>query len=505
MNHLKFRLVLRAIVFVLPYSLLMVIGCLWLYERRLFFPFVCATALLSVVGWWLLRWIQSRPTKPRATPPPLKSWPAAGEKAWAEVDLLAARIEANPPPFTDANQWLLLFREVFDVVAKQFHPKSKQPAFEVTATESLRVAELVARDLRKRLEEQVPGSDRITIHNVHNIIQLGPLATQVASGVYNLYRLARLGWNPPAALVNEAQSVLVGGSTTNLFADLPRMAAGYCVRQAGYYAIQLYSGQIALMDPELAELGADKPLRIVVLGQTKAGKSSLINALFGEVRATTDVLPCTDSITPYVLARGGLPNAIVFDTIGFAGKGDQAARKRLDEELVKCDLIIVVCSAKSAARAPDQKLLGEARLFFAEQTRRAAPPIIVALSHVDTVRPMNEWNPPYDFINGESTKEANVRDAIEAVARDLQLPGDLVVPVCLRENAIYNVEEELLLLLSRVFPEGERAKLLRVLMESRNAEQREALKRQLINAGLSLVQLTAHLAGKRLAPTHRGG
>ena len=503
MNHLKLKLTLRALIFGLPYSLLMVVGCLWLYEHRLFFPFVCATTLLSVVGWLLLRWIQSRPTKAPATPTPVKSWPAAGEKAWEDVDLLAARTEANPPSFTDANPWLLLFREVFDVVAKHFHPKSKQPAFEVTATDSLKVAELVARDLRKCLEDQVPGSDRITIHNIQRVMQLGPLATQVAAGLYNAYRLARLAFNPTSALVNEAQSAIVGGITSNLVADLPRMMAGYCVRRAGFYAIQLYSGQIALSDPEFAELGADKPLRIVVLGQTKAGKSSLINALFGEVRAATDVLPCTETISPYVLTRDGLPSAIVFDTIGFAGEGDQVARKRLDEELSQCDLIIFVCSARTAARAPDQQLLDEARLRFSKQLQRAAPPIVAALSHIDTVRPMSEWRPPYDFANGQSTKERNIRDAIDAVAKDLQLPRDSVIPVCLRQDSVYNVDEGLVLSIARVLPDGERAKLLRLLMESRNAEQRESLKRQFINAGLSLVQMAAQLATRSRTPRPR--
>lgn len=143
------------------------------------------------------------------------------------------------------------------------------------------------------------------------------------------------------------------------------------MRQTGKYAIQLYSGLIAVGDPELGELGADKPLRMVVLGQTKAGQSSLINALFGDVRAAIDVLPCTDMIIPYVLQREGRPKDIVFDTIGFAGKEDEAARKKLDTELEKCDLVLVVCSANTAARAPDQKLLDQSRIHFAEQTRRA--------------------------------------------------------------------------------------------------------------------------------------
>jgi uncharacterized protein len=56
------------------------------------------------------------------------------------------------------------------------------------------------------------------------------------------------------------------------------------VRRAGRYAIDLYSGQLEIADAAISTMTAAKPLRIMVLGQAKAGKSSLINAIFGAVR-----------------------------------------------------------------------------------------------------------------------------------------------------------------------------------------------------------------------------
>src|SRR5690606_18812738 len=126
------------------------------------------------------------------------------------------------------------------------------------------------------------------------------------------------------------------------------------------------------------------------------------------------VLPCTDSITPYVLEREGLPSAIVFDTVGFAGAEDADARRALDEEISRCDLVISVCSATSAAREADRKLLDEARIRLSSQTRRSPPPVFVALSHIDRVRPAQEWNPPYNFDVDDSPKAQNVRDAMAA-------------------------------------------------------------------------------------------
>ncbi len=203
------------------------------------------------------------------------------------------------------------------------------------------------------------------------------------------------------------------------------------------------------------------------------------------------MLPCTATIAEYVIEREGLPTAIVLDTVGFAGTDDQVVRQNLNQELAKTDLIVVVTSARIAAREPDRQLLDKARLRFSEQTRRAAPPVVVALTHVDTVRPQNEWNPPYDFVAGERLKEQNVREAVEAVAHDLQVRQENVVPLCLSDGAVYNVEEATIADHRRVLPEGERAKLLRILMESRSPTDWERIKRQLLNAGVNLLSAAA--------------
>ncbi len=512
MNSPLVRQVLRVILFGLPYAILMVFGTVWLYERRYFLYFALVTSAVSVAGWLVLRWLSARPTQHDAPPPPVATWPKAGENAWDDVQRIVERVERQPPAFGDSEAYLKLFREVLDTVAKQFYPKSNEPAWEITVSQALAITERVARDFRTVLDEQVPLSNQVTIRNIRSIQRLAewtPIAEQIYSAAEVLYRMGRFVLNPFASVISEAQVAVAGTGSSNLLADLPRLAAGYCVRRVGYYAIQMYSGQSSLDQPEFANFAVDKPLRILLLGQTKAGKSSLVNALFGRTRAQTDVLPCTTSITEYVIEREGLPKAIVLDTEGFGGTADKTAREKLDQELGQTDLIIVVTSARTAAREPDRRLLDEARLRFAEQTKRSAPPEIVALTHVDTVRPQNEWNPPYDFLAGERPKEQSVRDAIEAVAHDLQVRGENVVPLCLREGAVYNLDEGLLVAVARVLPDSERAKLLRILMDSRSAADRERIKRQLLNAGVNILSIAAAVTSryvtKQLAPSQKIG
>ncbi|MFO0841240.1 MAG: GTPase [Gemmataceae bacterium] len=58
---------------------------------------------------------------------------------------------------------------------------------------------------------------------------------------------------------------------------------------------------------------------ITILGQVKAGKSSLINALLGEQRARTGVVPTTDGVERYELLTPGVPTRLVLnDTVGYA-------------------------------------------------------------------------------------------------------------------------------------------------------------------------------------------
>jgi predicted GTPase len=486
MNRLKLRLALRVAAYGLPYLVLMVLGLFWLKARGLLLYFLIAASLLSLLQWLAVKWLYSRPASDRPAPPPSNTWPPTGEAAWDDVDRLAARVEAHPPPLSDANEWSALFYEVFEIVARHFHPQSKRPALEVPLSQALRVAELVARDLRHYLRERVP--EQLTVHHLYHFVQWVPLATKFARRVWYAIRLGRFFWDPAAATVAEAGS-LGGGGLDDIAADLPALAAGHCVRQTGKYAIDLYSGQLDLDDPIIRAIDAAKPLRILVLGQAKAGKSSLINAIFGAVRAATDVLPCTDAITPYVLEREGLFKAIIYDTIGFGGTGDNLAQSRLNEELEQCDAVIVVSSAATAAREADRKLLDEARLRLQQRVRQAMPPLVVALSHIDLVRPLKEWNPPYDFTRGESAKERNVRGAMQAVADDLQVPLSRIVPVCLRPEVIYNVDDALLPTLVEIMPEAERAKLLRVLMENRSDEEREFLQRLLLKAGIAAAEL----------------
>ena len=394
----------------LPFVLLGVAGSLWLWEHQWTFYFAAIVMLVTAVSWPLLRTVQKRCTRPLedldVEPDP--NWPPRATQAWQDVEALALRVDAETIALDQPEALWKLMREVLDLVARRYFPDSDNPVLETPVPHVLRVVELVSIDLREAFSTHVPGSHILTLNDalrMHRLAEWFPTLNR-------LYRVAYLAMNPAAALAREIAGYMQGKAITASARETKQWAVQFGIRRAGYYAIQLYSGQLVLDSVQLHQpTGSTKqilgqvahgdtaleqdPLRILVIGQVKAGKSSLINALFGETRSAVDVVPCTVGIEPYLLERDGLQRALIFDSAGYAdvesaGQSLVAAR----DQILKCDVILLACSAQTAAREPDRRLLAEIRQIFQNDPDKSFPAFLVVLTHIDQLRPFREWTPP---------------------------------------------------------------------------------------------------------------
>ncbi|MDD5273891.1 MAG: 50S ribosome-binding GTPase, partial [Methylovulum sp.] len=307
----------------------------------------------------------------------------------------------------------------------------------------------------------------------------------------------------------KARGVLVSKGMNTVANELSQRLISAYINKLGYYAIQLYSGQISLDDmlptqqlteasqTDRAETVANdatmEPLRFLVVGQVSSGKSSLINALFGDIKSAESFLPSTSEITPYCLERDGLHQAIILDSAGYGGLQHPEAPAALLREWAHVDIILMVCNATQAARQADAVQLDKLRRYFQQQRPHQALPVIIAVAtQIDRLRPLREWQPPYNIQHPDTTKAQSIRLACEAIAQELQLPLTDIIPVCLApEKPAYNIEDGLMPRLFDYLDKAQRVRYLRCLRHQQNQSYWQQWRKQAVQAGQLIVDIVA--------------
>jgi len=494
---------LALLLWTLPIMALPPLGLFWLWRADALPWWLLAMVLCSATGYGLQRWLVQRDREllTDAATGPDPRWPPAAVEPWTAVEELAGQVEPDDWPLNDGGRLWTLGRNTLEVVARRYHPEVEQPLLELTVPHTLLIIERASRDLRATVTEHIPFSHRLTLGDLIRAWRW----KDTAERWLNVYRAGRLVINPADALLSEVWGQLRGRAYGAAWTDLHRWLLREYVRKVGYYAIELYSGRLTLANDEpttaptpasqhdlkqAAEIATPvgEPLRIVALGRANAGKSSLINALFGRLTAATDVLPdTTTGLTPYRLERDGLEAALIFDTPGC--DTELLDHQALKQAVLNADVLLWVCAAHRPDRGGERKILDAVRDWQAERLDRRPPPLLVAVSHIDQLRPPREWQPPYDLLNPQGIKAANIRAAVEAIAADLAVPVAQVIPVCLAEGRVYNVDDALWAALLDQQDEAGKVRFLRCLEQRKQAENWRLLRRQLANAGRWLLAL----------------
>ena len=468
-------------IFVMPTLTLVPLGSLWLWERGYVLPWAIGTALFAAVASMLCRRFLGNLAPVAASSADIQSedtaadpvWTPAEAEAWAGVIALAQRTETKD--LTSREAFFALGAQTVRVVAQRLHPEVAEPLWQFTVPEAFALCERVSRRLGGFIVESVPLSDRLTVAQVLALYRWRG-AISVAEKAYDVWRLVRLV-NPLAAASNELRERLSRQVMQWGRAHVTQRLAQAYVREVGRAAIDLYGGRLRVsqyrLESEQSRASVDdigevtdrmaEPLRILVAGQTGAGKSSLVNALADDVKAAVDALPATGGFVPYQLKRVGFPDCILIDS---ASPGiTPAGYDELVEKSTDCDLVIWVAAAHRADRELDRLAIAAIKKGFHGRLSRQVPPILIVLSHIDRLRPFQDWAPPYDLSVGDVPKVRSILAAIEAISTEIGVAPSDVIPVSLAANRAYNIDA-LWAAMVVVLPDAKRARLARRLEDA---------------------------------------
>ncbi|MDX2289198.1 MAG: GTPase domain-containing protein [Hyphomicrobiaceae bacterium] len=461
----------------LPVLALVPLGWVWLWQNGYALHWLAGTlvsSLLAFAAWlWAVRRLRHRiGALDRADGALEKIGSPRENAATAAVEALARSVD--PVGLASREALLALGITTIETVARHVHPNVKRPELQFTLPEALALVEETSRRLRPIVSHSIPLGDTLTLAQMAELYRWRGIA-DVAGRAYDVWRVIRM-LNPAAAATQEIRERLSRTMLDGVREEITKRLAAAYVREVGQAAIELYTGRLRLTGAEREEhvtaatladreesASLAEPLRLLIAGQTSVGKSSLVNALAEEVQAAVDVLPTTRGFQAYEVSRPGLPGFALIDSPGLTGG---AAYELLAQEASDSDLVLWVLAANRADRHIDREGLAAVQRAFADRPERRAPAVLVVLTHIDKLRPFDEWQPPYDVAAPSGEKAVNIRAAMAAVADDLGVRLADILPVCLAPGRVSDVDIVWAKLVE-VLPEAKGAQLLRVVADAR--------------------------------------
>lgn len=331
-------------------------------------------------------------------------------------------------------------------VAAQYGKGKRHSEWAFSPIALLAITEQLTQRYRSTLRNNVPGINHL---KVSHVLWLEEKADQFAPAMtlVNVYRKVRM--LTPEGMLAELGSQALGQSFEGLSDEMQQRMKRLLMLEVLRSAIDLYGGHFRFDDDELTvtaatrkdderTVGRPEPVRVCLIGQTGAGKSSVINALTEGWQAETSALPSTDRGLVYECKVDGIPFLRLLDLPGL--NGDAKIEKVLFEEMIQADMVLWVLRANQPARKLDQEFGEHFRQWHSKRIDYQPPPLIGLLNQVDRLGIQNEWQPPYELDSPEPGSKAElIREALDFNQDVLQL--DDILPLCVSpERAQYNVD-----------------------------------------------------------------
>ncbi len=498
---------------VIPVLIAAAYGCYALYAAYWWGAWVWLPMTVSMaLGWVLAYYWQRNKTLLRPVSfEPNARWTDRDQQAWKLVEARAAAAkDLDADKLVDPKFYMTVGQELGLELATFYHPKAKDPVGNLTVPEILAVVELASHDLAEMVDKFLPGGHLLTINDWKR-----------ARKAVDWYQSASTVYWVVSALISPINTGLRYAATqAGLTTPLQMLQENLLIwfytaflQRLGNYLIELNSGRLSvgatryrrLVDGATAGAAADgeeadrvRQVTVTLMGQVKAGKSSMVNALLGEQRARTDVLPATDEITRYEFKPPDVPTRLVLqDTVGYGHQGPRADQIRAMRKAAQdSDLLLLVVHARNPARQADVDAFKAMHSWFESHPDLKRPPIIVVATHIDLLSPAMEWAPPYDWRRGKRPKEESIRQAVAAISDQLGDLKPVVVPVCAAQGKVYGVDEFLLPAVAQKLDEAHGVAFLRCLRAEKDAGKIRKVFYQMLEAGKAAAQIAWQNVGQ---------
>lgn len=510
----KARVAIVAVLFFLPWFFLIGVGSYHLWSTGWLFwawwPLFLCFGLSYYLGY---RWTRGKGLLPDTDHPPPNYWTDRDKAAWELVrDKAKGYEKVSPEQLADPRHYSDVSLDLSEKVSAIYAPGGATPIDHLTIPEILACVELAAADLDELVQKYLPGSHMLRVRDFKRARQA---ADWYKTG-QNIYWAGATVFNPIEVGIRWAASrYALGNLFDRLQGNVLLWVHTAFIHQLGHYLVEMNSGRLKVgvkryreliaahqappvqsdvIAPEgaaPAEAPAASPpppttarTGIAVLGQVKAGKSSLVNTLLGQQAATVDTLPVPHVGVRYNLTLNGTAPVTVLDTAGYGQEGanevEFEAATRASQE---ADLILFVTPATNPGRRADVDLLDRLRAWFAERPQLKLPPVVAVVNQIDLLSPKAEWAPPYNWVTGTRPKEVNIRDCVAAVREQLGPRVIDVVPVCARGGDAFGIAEGLVPAVAAQLDDARGAAVLRAFHAEAQADQWKKVGAQVLEGG----------------------